>query len=53
MITVDSTPDRIALLSPWIRRFVMVISAWWLRTSSKLTGKKLKKQPKDLKIGNS
>jgi len=26
-----------------IRRFTMIISAWWLRTSSKLSGKKSKK----------
>ena len=26
------------LLRPWIRYFTMIISAWWLRTSSKLCG---------------
>jgi len=26
----------------------MIISAWWLRTSSKITGKKSKKQPENL-----
>jgi len=25
-----------SLLHSWIRRFTMIISAWWLRTSSKL-----------------
>jgi len=30
-----STPALIALLRPWIRRFTTIISAWWLRTSSK------------------
>jgi len=25
----------------------MIISAWWLRTSSKLSGMKLKKQPEN------
>jgi len=32
------------LLRPWISRFTMIISAWWLRTSSKFSGKKSKKQ---------
>ena len=26
------------LLRPWIRRFTMIIFAWWLRTSSKFIG---------------
>jgi len=31
----------------------MLISAWWFQTSSKVTGKKSKNQPENLKIGNS
>jgi len=31
----------------------MVISAWWLRTSSKLNGKKSKKQPENSEMDNS
>jgi len=40
-------------LRSWIRRFTMIISAWWLRTSSKLSGKKSKKQPKNSETDNS
>jgi len=31
----------------------MIISAWWLRTSSKVTGKKSKNQPKNSEMDNS
>jgi len=31
----------------------MIISAWWLRTSSKFSGKKSKTQPENLEMGNS
>jgi len=41
------------LLHPWIRRFTMIISAWWLRTSSKLSGKKSKIQPENSEMDNS
>jgi len=38
-----STPIHAALLfPPWKRRFTIIFSAWWLRTSSNLTGKKSK-----------
>jgi len=30
----------------------MIISAWWLRISSKLSGKKSKKQPENSKMDN-
>jgi len=39
------------LLRPWIRRFTKIISAWWLGTSSKFSGKKAKKQPENSKNG--
>jgi len=31
----------------------MIISAWWLRTSSKFSGKKLKKQLENSEMNNS
>jgi len=31
----------------------MIISAWWLRTNSKFSGKKSKKQPENSEIDNS
>jgi len=30
-----------------------IISAWWLRTSNKLRGKKSKKRPENSEMGNS
>jgi len=36
-------------LRPWKRLFTTIISAWWLRTNSKLTGKK---STKNGKLGN-
>ena len=33
-----STCTLVTLLRPWIRRFTMIISAWWLRTSSEFSG---------------
>jgi len=45
------TPTLInTLLRPWIRHFTILISAWWLRTSSKLSGKKSKETTG--KLGN-
>ena len=35
---LGSTRTLITLLRPWIRRFTMIISAWWLQTSSKFSG---------------
>ena len=32
----------VTLLRPWIRRFTIIISAWWLRTSSKFTWEEVK-----------
>ena len=32
---LGSTRTLVTLLRPWIRRFTMIISAWWLRTNSK------------------
>jgi len=28
---LGSTPTLVALMRPWISRFTMIISAWWLR----------------------
>ena len=35
---LGSTRTLVTLFRPWIRRFTMIISAWWLRTSSKFSG---------------
>jgi len=32
---------------------MMIISAWWFQTSSKLSGKKSKKQPQNSEMDNS
>ena len=37
-VIMSSTRTLVTLLRPWIRRFTMIISAWWLRTSSKFSG---------------
>ena len=39
---MSSTCILVTLLHPWIRRFTIIISAWWLRTSSKLTWEEVK-----------
>ena len=39
---MSSTRTLVTLLRPWIRRFTMIISAWWLRTSSKFTWEEVK-----------
>ena len=31
---IGSTRTLVTLLRPWIRRFTMIISAWWLRTTA-------------------
>ena len=36
------TCTLVTLLRPWIRCFTTIISAWWLRTSSKLTWEEVK-----------
>jgi len=49
-----STPTLIGtLMCPWIMHFTMIISAWWLRTSSKFNGKNLKNQPENSEMDNS
>ena len=35
---LGSTRTLVTLLRPWNRRITMIISAWWLRTSSKFSG---------------
>ena len=35
---LGSTLTPVTLLCPWIIRFMMIISAWWLWTSSKVSG---------------
>ena len=39
---MSSTRTLVTLLRPWIRRFTIFISAWWLRTSCKFTWKEVK-----------
>ena len=39
---MSSTCTVVTLLRPWIRRFTIIISAWWLRTSSKFTWEEVK-----------
>ena len=39
---MSSTSTLVTLLRPWIRRFTIIISAWWLRTSSKFTWEEVK-----------
>ena len=39
---MSSTRTLVTLLRPWIRRFTIIISAWWLRTSSKFTWEEVK-----------
>ena len=49
VIWVQSVPWSVAtLLCPWIRRFTMIISALWLRKSTKFRWKEAKRQPKNL-----
>ena len=48
---VGSTGTLVSLLRPWIRRFTMIISAWWLRTSSKFMWEEVKGQPENLENG--
>ena len=39
---MSSTHTLVTLLRPWIRRFTIIISAWWLRTNSKFTWEEVK-----------
>ena len=39
---MSSTRTLVMMLRPWIRRFTIIISAWWLRTSSKFTWEEVK-----------
>ena len=43
MIWVNRQPVQLSIqgmLRPWIRRFTMIISDWWIQTSSKFRGQK-------------
>ena len=46
---MSSTRTLVALLRPWIRRFTIIISAWWLRTSSKVMWEEV--QTSTVKLG--
>ena len=55
-----NNPDRmimgltctlVTLLRPWIKRLTMIISARWLRTSSKFMWKEVKRQQEKLENG--
>ena len=48
---LGSTRTLVTLLRPWIRRFTMIISAWWLQTSSKFSGQEFQEIHKN--IGSS
>ena len=48
---LGSTRTLVMLLHPWIRRFTMIISAWWLQTSSKFTWEEVIRQPENLEKG--
>ena len=39
---MSSTRTLVTLLRPWIRRFTIIVCAWWLRTSSKFTWEEVK-----------
>ena len=39
---MSSTRTLVTLLRPWKRRFTIIFSAWWLRTSSKFTWEEVK-----------
>ena len=41
----------VTLLRAWKRRFAVIVSVWWLRTSSKFTWKEVKRQPENLENG--
>ena len=48
---MSSTRTMVELLRPWIRRFTIIISAWWLRTSSKFMWEEVKRQQESLENG--
>ena len=51
---LGSIRTLVTFLCPWIGRFTMIISAWWLRTSSKFQWTKIWKNPQEHWItGNS
>jgi len=53
MIYVQPPPSSHMLLHPWIKHFTMIISAWWLLTSNKLSGTGTsKKQLENSEMGN-
>ena len=51
LMIISSTRTLVTLLRPWIRRFTIIISAWWLRTSSKFMWEEVKRQPESLENG--
>ena len=48
---LGSTRTLVTSLRPWIRRFSMIISAWWLRTNGEFTWEEIKRKPENLKNG--
>jgi len=51
---LGTTPTPLSLdtlLRPWIRHLAIIISAWWLRTSSKFSGKQSKETTRKLENG--
>ena len=48
---LGSTRLLVSLLRLWIRYCTMIISAWWLQTSSKFTWEEGKRQPQSLDYG--
>ena len=39
----------VTLLRPWTRRFTMIISAWWHRTSSKFSGQEFEETHRSIR----
>ena len=42
-------PSLVTLLRPWMRRFLMIISAWWLQIARKFSGKEFEEIYKNIK----
>ena len=49
---LGSTRILVTLLRTWMRRFTMIFSAWWLRTSKKFTWEELKRQSENGQLLN-
>ena len=47
---LGSTRTLFALLRRWIRRFTMIISTWWFRTSSKFCGKEFEEIQRNIRL---